>query len=195
MSSVPHLKSEGPGFWGSAKNICKLCILTNIFYQPGRNMQILIAALITALMMSQYLLWINEDGIKQTLTLRISIQAQTEENAALMEGNRALEADIKDLKTGLVAIEERARSEMGMIRHDETFYRLLEQSKPSQKDKLLQTTSQESVQPLAVQSGLLTRPNPGAVSKSTYNMLNATAPKSARLNQLDAASRSSVPDP
>ena len=93
-------------------------------------MQILIAALIAALVFSQYLLWIAEDGVRQTYALRVAVQAQTEENAALTERNRALEADIKDLKTGLIAIEERARAEMGMIRQDETFYRLLEQPLP-----------------------------------------------------------------
>ncbi|MEI2783157.1 MAG: cell division protein FtsB [Candidatus Competibacter sp.] len=90
-------------------------------------MQILVAALIAVLTVMQYLLWVDEDGVRQTYALRISVQAQTEENAALNERNRALEADIKDLKTGLMAIEERARSEMGMIRQDETFYRLLEE--------------------------------------------------------------------
>ena len=92
-------------------------------------MQIVVAALIAALLILQYLLWIDENGVRQTYALRISIQAQTDENAAMNEGNRALEADIKDLKNGLVAIEERARSEMGMIRQDETFYRLLEEPK------------------------------------------------------------------
>lgn len=91
------------------------------------DMQILVAALIAVLTVMQYLLWVDEDGVRQTYALRISVQAQTEENAALNERNRALEADIKDLKTGLMAIEERARSEMGMIRQDETFYRLLEE--------------------------------------------------------------------
>ena len=90
-------------------------------------MQILVAALIAALVFLQYLLWIAEDGVRQTYALRIAVQAQTEENAALNERNRALEADIKDLKSGLIAIEERARAEMGMIRRDETFFRLLEQ--------------------------------------------------------------------
>ena len=91
-------------------------------------MQILVAILIALLVLCQYLLWIDADSVRQTYTLRISVQAQTDENAILNERNRALEADIKDLKTGLNAIEERARSEMGMIRQDETFYRLLEPS-------------------------------------------------------------------
>lgn len=96
-------------------------------------MQILVAALVTVLIVLQYLLWIDEEGVQQTYALRISVQAQIDENTTLNERNRGLEADIKDLKTGLTAIEERARSEMGMIRQDETFYRLLEQPmrKPS----------------------------------------------------------------
>ena len=89
-------------------------------------MQILVAILIALLVLCQYLLWIDADSVRQTYTLRISVQAQTDENVILNERNRALEADIKDLKTGLNAIEERARSEMGMIRQDETFYRILE---------------------------------------------------------------------
>ncbi|HAO33026.1 MAG TPA: cell division protein FtsB [Candidatus Competibacter sp.] len=94
-------------------------------------MRILVAALIAALVMLQYLLWIDEDGVRQSYALRVSVRAQTEENAALNERNRALEADIQDLKTGMTAIEERARSEMGMIRQDETFYRLLEKPAPA----------------------------------------------------------------
>ncbi|MBL8258504.1 MAG: cell division protein FtsB [Candidatus Competibacteraceae bacterium] len=97
-------------------------------------MQILVAALIAALLALQYLLWIDEDGVRQSYALRVSVQAQTEANAALNERNRALEADIQDLKTGMTAIEERARSEMGMIRQDETFYRLLEKPEPAAPD-------------------------------------------------------------
>lgn len=78
----------------------------------------------------QYLLWLAEDGVRQTYALRVAIQAQTEENATLNERNRALEADVIDLKSGLMAIEERARSEMGMIRPDETFYRILDHPLP-----------------------------------------------------------------
>ena len=98
--------------------------------KQGLKPQILIAVLIAVLIFLQYLLWLAEDGVRQTHALRIAIQAQTEENAALNERNRALEADVADLKNGLMAIEERARAEMGMIRPDETFYRILEQPLP-----------------------------------------------------------------
>ncbi|MCC6133754.1 MAG: cell division protein FtsB [Gammaproteobacteria bacterium] len=99
--------------------------------QPELKLQLLTAILIALVVFLQYLLWIAEDGVRQTYALRVSIQAQTEENAELTERNRALEADILDLKNGLMAIEERARSEMGMIRPDETFYRILEQPLPN----------------------------------------------------------------
>ena len=96
----------------------------------GDIWQLLIAALIVILVLLHYLLWLAEDGVRQTQALRISIQAQTEENAVMNERNRALEADVIDLKNGLMAIEERARSEVGMIRADETFYRILDQPLP-----------------------------------------------------------------
>lgn len=95
--------------------------------QPGLKLQVLEAVLIALVLLLQYQLWIDADGVRQTYGLRIAIQAQTEENAELAERNQALEADITDLKNGLMAIEERARAEMGMIRPDETFYRILDQ--------------------------------------------------------------------
>lgn len=103
--------------------------------EQGLKLQLLTVALIAALVFLQYLLWIDETGVRQTHTLRIGIQAQTEENAELAERNRALAAEIDDLKRGLMAIEERARSDMGMIRPDETFYRLLEKSQPPTSNK------------------------------------------------------------
>lgn len=89
-------------------------------------MQILVAVLIALLTFLHYRLWLAEDGVRQTYALRISIQAQTEENAELAERNHALAAEVEDLKRGFMAIEERARADMGMTRPDETFYRLLD---------------------------------------------------------------------
>lgn len=89
-------------------------------------MQILVAVLIALLTFLHYQLWLAEDGVRQTYALRISIQAQTEENAELAERNHALAAEVEDLKRGFMAIEERARADMGMTRPDETFYRLLD---------------------------------------------------------------------
>lgn len=101
--------------------------------ESGLKWQMLVAVLIAVLVVLQYQLWLAEDGVRQTYALRIAIQVQTEENAALNERNRALEADVIDLKSGLLAIEERARSEIGMIRPDETFYRILDHPLPQPK--------------------------------------------------------------
>ncbi len=94
------------------------------------SLQILAAALIAVLVFLHYLLWIDEGGMRQTRALRIAIQVQKDDNATLSERNKGLDAEVKDLKSGLMAIEERARAEMGMIRPDDTFYRLLEQPLP-----------------------------------------------------------------
>lgn len=100
------------------------------FPEHGLKLQLLAVALIAVLVFLHYLLWLDENGARQTQTLRISIRAQTDENAELAEHNHALAAEIEDLKRGLMAIEERARSDMGMIRPDETFYRLLDKPAP-----------------------------------------------------------------
>jgi cell division protein FtsB len=99
--------------------------------EQGLKLQLLAAVLIAVLVFLHYLLWIDEDGVRQTHALSIGIRAQTEENAELAERNRALAAEVEDLKGGLMAIEEQARSDMGMIRPDETFYRLLEKPQPA----------------------------------------------------------------
>lgn len=103
--------------------------------EQGFKLQLLAIALIAALVFLHYLLWIDENGVRQTHALTIGIRAQTEENAELAERNRALAAEVEDLKGGLMAIEERARSDMGMIRPDETFYRLLEKPQPATTKK------------------------------------------------------------
>lgn len=92
-------------------------------------MRIFLAALIAALLGLNYLLWVSDDrGVRQQRALETAIQAQKAENATLLDRNRALEAEVKDLKEGFAAIEERARAELGMVRRDETFFRLLDEA-------------------------------------------------------------------
>lgn len=74
----------------------------------------------------QYDLWIGEGSLSAAWKLDKSIQTQKEQNARLKERNQALDAEVKDLKSGLQAIEERARSELGMIKKDETFFQVIE---------------------------------------------------------------------
>jgi cell division protein FtsB len=70
----------------------------------------------------QYRLWHGNGGIPDVRRLEEMRAAQAKTNAELRERNRSLAAEVVDLKQGLDALEERARSEMGMIRGDETFF-------------------------------------------------------------------------
>jgi cell division protein FtsB len=79
------------------------------------------ALLILAL---QYPMWLGKGGWLQVRELGLQVEAQRGANAELKSRNAALDADVRDLKQGYEAIEERARSELGMIRHDEVFFQL-----------------------------------------------------------------------
>lgn len=89
-------------------------------------MRLLLLLLVALLAALQYKLWFDDGGLQDVWELERSLAARMQENARLRERNRALEAEVKDLKTGLEAYEERARLEMGMIREGETFFRVVE---------------------------------------------------------------------
>lgn len=92
-------------------------------------MRWLVAVLTLGLVLAglQHRLWFGDGGLGELADLERRIGAQKAENARLAERNRSLDAEVQDLKTGLDAIEERARRELGMIRADETFYLLVEE--------------------------------------------------------------------
>ena len=69
-------------------------------------------------------MWLGKGGWLRVRELDRQVEAQKLINAQLQARNAALDADVRDLKQGLEAIEERARSELGMIRHDEFFFEL-----------------------------------------------------------------------
>ncbi|MDH2434576.1 cell division protein FtsB [Pokkaliibacter plantistimulans] len=77
----------------------------------------------------QYRLWWGEGSLPDLWALKDSIQQQRQLNERLEHRNNLLEAEVDDLKQGMAAIEERARSELGMIREGETYYLLLEPEK------------------------------------------------------------------
>ncbi|WP_028468116.1 cell division protein FtsB [Neptunomonas japonica] len=87
-----------------------------------------IALLLLILLGLQYRLWFGDANIFQILDLQEKIAVQADENERLQMRNRQLEAEVTDLKKGLSAIEERARSDQGMVREGETFYQLVEPS-------------------------------------------------------------------
>ena len=72
----------------------------------------------------QYPMWLGKGGWLQVRETDRQLTLQREANAKLKARNDALDADVRDLKTGSEAIEERARSELGMIRSDEVFFQL-----------------------------------------------------------------------
>jgi len=79
----------------------------------------------------QYRLWVGEGGSRSVARLDRQVQQQTRENAGLQQRNDALAAEVEDLKSGEAAVEERARSELGMIKPGETFYRVVEPEGPA----------------------------------------------------------------
>ena len=90
-------------------------------------MRWLVSLLVVLLVLLQYRLWIGDGSLAEVWDLYQQVQAQREDNQQLRERNQALEAEVKDLKQGLEAIEERAREELGMIKRDETFYQVIEE--------------------------------------------------------------------
>jgi cell division protein FtsB len=72
----------------------------------------------------QYPMWLGKGGWLRVRDLNAQVAAQREGNAELKSRNETFDAEVRDLKQGVEAIEERARSELGMIRHDEVFFQL-----------------------------------------------------------------------
>jgi cell division protein FtsB len=84
------------------------------------------AALLIVLAGLQYRLWISDGGIRSVTGLRRSVAAQSTENRGLVHRNDQLAAEVKDLKEGLSALEERARNDLGMIGSNESFYQVVD---------------------------------------------------------------------
>ena len=82
--------------------------------------------LLVLLVLLQVKLWLGDGGIHDSRELDRAVELQAEENRSLDERNQALMAEVEDLKEGQDAIEERARTDLGMIREDESFYQVIE---------------------------------------------------------------------
>jgi cell division protein FtsB len=89
-------------------------------------MKFVLAALLAALVLLQYRLWISDEGMRDVWHLRQAVANQAAENAILAERNAQMKAEVADLKTGLTALEERARNDLGMIAANETFYQVVD---------------------------------------------------------------------
>ena len=77
------------------------------------------------LLVLQYQLWLSPDGMREVWRLQHALESQRAENQDLTARNESLAAEVADLKEGLAAIEERARTELGMVRDGETFHQIV----------------------------------------------------------------------
>ena len=82
------------------------------------------ASLIAALLLLQYRIWFSGAGVGEVFRLQSAVAAQEADNQQLSERNRQLAAEVRDLKQGYAALEERARTDLGMIGHNETFFQV-----------------------------------------------------------------------
>ena len=89
-------------------------------------MRVLTLTLVALIVLIQYPLWLGKGSWLRVWEVDQQIRSQREANRQLQARNNALEAEVRDLKVGVEAVEERARSELGMIRQDEIFFQVLE---------------------------------------------------------------------
>ena len=94
-------------------------------------MRVFTAILFVLFVLLQYRLWFGKNSVPDYLALEQEVLRQQEVNEKLRQRNKLLYADTDDLKSGVEAIEERARNELGMIKENETFFRII----PSQENK------------------------------------------------------------
>jgi cell division protein FtsB len=88
-------------------------------------MKYLALTLLAVVVALQCRLWLSGDGVREVTRLSQAVERQKAENEGLVARNQQMVAEVADLKAGMTAIEERARSELGMIGRNETFYQVV----------------------------------------------------------------------
>ena len=94
-------------------------------------MRFLALALVLLIALIQNPLWFGKGGWLRVWELGRQVDTQRDTNTQLAERNAALDAEVLDLKQGYDAIEERARSDLGMVKQDEVFFQILQPAPPS----------------------------------------------------------------
>tara|TARA_R100001377_G_scaffold84913_2_gene69598 strand:+ start:683 stop:955 length:273 start_codon:yes stop_codon:yes gene_type:complete len=90
-------------------------------------MKVLVSVLVLLFLILQFNLWVGEGSFSQLRELDAQVEGQEVENLTLVERNQELEGEVVDLKEGQDAIEERARSEFGMVKEGETLYIIVDE--------------------------------------------------------------------
>ena len=109
-------------------------------------MRVVILLLLTVLVALQYRLWLGKNSLPDYWRLQKEVESQQTTNENLKRRNQVLYADIEDLREGEDALEERARNELGMIKKDEVFFRVIPGQVPASlpaRDNLRQANEQE----------------------------------------------------
>jgi cell division protein FtsB len=101
----------------------------------------IILLLAVLLVLLQYKIWLGKGGIPEILKLQDEVEIKQTKVDKLKERNQALDAEVQDLKKGLDAIEERARSDLGMIAKDEVYYQVID--KKPHSDSPLESNTHE----------------------------------------------------
>ena len=95
-------------------------------------MKIIALVLLILFIWLQYKIWLQDGGLPEVIQLQKEVVQVKTEVEKLQERNASLDAEVKDLKKGLDAIEERARSEMGMIKQGEVYYQVIKPKSETQ---------------------------------------------------------------
>lgn len=101
-------------------------------------MRIISVVLFIFVLLLQYRLWFGKNSIPDYYSLKEDVERQLKANEKLQKRNKILYADIDDLKSGVEAVEESARNELGMIKEDETFFRIIPAESNKKRFKIKQ---------------------------------------------------------
>ncbi len=111
-------------------------------------MKALTLVFVVLIALLQYPLWLGKGSWLRVWNVNQQITSQKEKNKILKQRNETLSAEVRDLKQGNAAIEERARSELGMIKEDEVFYQVIDQPLPTiQPNQLPEISAIQNTQP------------------------------------------------
>jgi len=107
-------------------------------------MRVLTLILVIGIALLQYSLWLGKGSWLRVWEVDQHLKMQKETNQKLQTRNTSLDAEVRDLKQGYDAIEERARAELGMIKQDEVFYQVLETQKQPVAPTISRTEKQST---------------------------------------------------